>query len=115
MFGHQYQPIFNDLRGMQDAYMRERGIDYFENSRRATLSQRAYANDNPGHWKDSGGDIWGLTASDGPGDVTVYGTRYIGCSSRGAAPSHIRQAPTLSPPAALSSLPSTPPISHAPH
>mgnify|MGYP003467834201 CR=1 FL=1 len=32
--------------------MRERGMDYFENSRRATLAQRAYAIDNPMKWKD---------------------------------------------------------------
>src|SRR5260370_12231545 len=113
MFGHQYQPIFNDLRGMQDAYMRERGIDYFENSRRATLSQRAYANDNPGHWKDYGGDIWGLTACDGPGDVTVDGRTYMGYAARGAAPGDIRDDGTIAPTAAPASIPFTPAISPA--
>ena len=29
--------VWIDFRGIQDDYMRERGIDYFENSRRATL------------------------------------------------------------------------------
>ena len=33
--------------------MREKGIDYFENSRRATLSQRAYAIDNPADGRDT--------------------------------------------------------------
>ncbi len=43
MFGHQYTHVWIDFRGIQDAYMRARGIDYFENSRRQTYAQRAYA------------------------------------------------------------------------
>src|SRR3990170_900978 len=75
LFGHHYSHIWIDFRGIQDAYMRARGIDYFENSRRATLAQRAYAVDNPGGWQGYGAQIWGLTASDGPGDfgATVDG------------------------------------------
>src|ERR671916_212786 len=42
LFGHQYSHVFIDFRGIQDEYMRSRGIDYFENSRRATLAQRQY-------------------------------------------------------------------------
>ena len=113
LFGHQYTHIFIDFRGIQDAYMRERGIDYFENSRRATLSQRAYANDNPGHWKDYGGDIWGLTACDGPGDVTVDGRTYMGYAARGAAPGDIRDDGTIAPTAAAASIPFTPDLSTA--
>jgi hypothetical protein len=71
LFGHQYSQVWLDLRGVQDDYMRRRGIDYFENSRRATLSQRAYAIANPMHWKGYGADIWGLSASDGPVDATI--------------------------------------------
>ena len=48
LFGHQFSHVFLDLRGIRDAYMRGKGIDYFENSRRATLAQRAYAIANPG-------------------------------------------------------------------
>ena len=47
LFGHQYSHVWIDFRGIQDAYMRGKGIDYFENSRRATISQRLYAIDNP--------------------------------------------------------------------
>src|SRR5438132_3222977 len=36
LFGHHYSHVWIDFRGIQDAYMRGRGIDYFENSRRAT-------------------------------------------------------------------------------
>src|SRR5262249_14160003 len=66
LFGHQYSHVWVDFKGIRDPYMRERGIDYFENSRRATLAQRAYAIDNPARWKGYGTDIWGLTASSGP-------------------------------------------------
>jgi hypothetical protein len=51
LFGHQYSHVWIDFRGIQDAYMREKGIDYFENSRRAALSQRSYAMDNPGGFR----------------------------------------------------------------
>ncbi|HEY8206455.1 MAG TPA: glucoamylase family protein [Myxococcaceae bacterium] len=68
LFGHQYSHVWIDFRGIQDEYMRGKGIDYFENSRRATAWQRAYANQNPEGWKGYGGDVWGLTACDGPAD-----------------------------------------------
>jgi hypothetical protein len=34
LFGHQYSHCWIDFRGIQDAYMQGKGIDYFENSRR---------------------------------------------------------------------------------
>lgn len=71
LFGHQYSHVWVDFRGIADAYMRERGIDYFENSRRATYSQRAYAIANPGKWAGYGENVWGLTACDGPLDRTL--------------------------------------------
>ena len=67
LFGHQYSHVWVDFRGIRDDFMRRKGIDYFENSRRATLSQRAYGADNPNRWTDYSADIWGWTASDGPG------------------------------------------------
>ena len=71
LFVYQYSHIWIDFRGIQDAYMRGQGIDYFENSRRATLAQRLYAVDNPEQWRDYGANIWGMTAVDGPHDTTV--------------------------------------------
>jgi hypothetical protein len=50
--------------------MSQRGIDYFENDRRAIYAQRAYAIANPNGWEGYGSDVWGVTASDGPADVT---------------------------------------------
>ena len=47
LFIHQLSHVWIDFRGIQDEYMRGRGIDYFENSRRATLVQQQYAIRNP--------------------------------------------------------------------
>src|SRR5207253_750238 len=71
LFGHHYSHVWIDFRRIQDAYMHGRGIDYFENSRRATYAQRAYAYANPAGWRGYSDRIWGLTASDGPGDLTL--------------------------------------------
>jgi hypothetical protein len=70
LFGHQYSHLWIDFRGIQDAYMRGKGITYFENSRRATLAHRQYAIANPNGWRGYGARAWGLTASDGPLDST---------------------------------------------
>jgi hypothetical protein len=51
--------------------MRDKGMDYFENSRRATWAQQRYAIANPLHWKDYGPLLWGITACDGPADVRL--------------------------------------------
>ena len=47
LFTHQISHLWIDFRGIQDDYMRGKGIDYFENSRRATYVQQRYAIDNP--------------------------------------------------------------------
>jgi hypothetical protein len=70
LFIHQYSHIWLDLRGIQDAFARERGFDYCENSRRATYVQREYAMRNPMDFAGYGENFWGLTASDGPGFTT---------------------------------------------
>ena len=67
LFVHQYSHMWIDFRGIQDAYMRDKGIDYFENSRRATFVQQQYAIQNPHDYVSYGQHVWGLTASDGPG------------------------------------------------
>jgi hypothetical protein len=69
LFVHQFSHCWVDFRGLQDAYMRARGIDYFENSRRAAYAQQAYAIANPEGWTGYGRDTWGITACDGPADV----------------------------------------------
>ena len=51
--------------------MRDKGIDYFENTRRATRVQQQYAIDNPLKFAGYSKDCWGITASDGPGPDTI--------------------------------------------
>jgi hypothetical protein len=89
MFGHQFSHCWIDYRGIQDLYTREKGIDYFENSRRATYSQRAYGADNPGRFRGYSENVWGVTPCDGPGDTSfvVDGTRrrFIGYAGRGVS------------------------------
>jgi len=67
LFTHQISHLWIDFREIQDAPMRRRKIDYFENSRRATLIQREYAIHNPGQFDGYGARCWGITASEGPG------------------------------------------------
>ena len=111
LFGHQYSQIWVDFRGIRDRYMAAKGIDYHENSRRATYAQRAYAVANPGGFKGYGPDIWGLTACDGPGDFTerLDGRRreFFSYSARGPGD---RDDGTLAPTAALGSIAFAPEI-----
>jgi len=112
LFGHQYTQAWVDFRGIQDAYMAERGIDYFENSRRATLAQRAYAVANPMGWKGYGADAWGLSAADGPVDTTVViegrARTFWTYRARGAAATQVEDDGTLVPTATGGSIPFAP-------
>ena len=114
LFGHQYSHVWIDFRGIQDATMRAKGIDYFENSRRATLAQRAYALANPGGFRGYGERLWGLTACDGPldGTVTIDGRKrtFMTYAARGASHTEIRDDDTVSPCAAGGSLPFAPEV-----
>ena len=112
LFGHQYSHLWIDFRGIQDAYTREKGIDYFENSRRAALAQQAYAVDNPNDFAGYGERTWGLTASDGPGNTTVtidgQERQFRGYWARGAANGDIRDDGTIAPTAVGGSVPFLP-------
>ncbi|MEP0548891.1 MAG: glucoamylase family protein [Rhodothermales bacterium] len=110
LFTHQLSHVWVDFRDIQDAFMRERGIDYFENSRRATLVQRAYARRNTRGFDGYGEDCWGVTASDGPGPAE----REVGGETRTFYGYRARGVPwglddgTLSPWAVAASLPFAP-------
>jgi hypothetical protein len=114
LFGHQYSHAWVDFRGIRDAYMREKGLDYFENSRRATLAQREYAIANPMRWDGYGPDMWGLTAADGPKDTTlVIGGRertFWTYRARGVSADFVEDDGTLVPTAAGGSIPFAPEI-----
>ena len=120
LFGHQYTHVWMDFRAIQDDYMRNRGLDYFENSRRAIYAQRSYAMSNPLNCKGYGANTWGITASDGPANVELENDtgkrRYRAYYARGvgeaaqddctlaptAAAASIAFAPELAIPAVLS-------------
>jgi hypothetical protein len=88
LFIHQLSHAWIDFRGQQDAAIRTRGIDYFENSVRATRVQCLYAETNPGKYPYYGRYCWGITAGDGPGPAElVLATttrRFLGYAARGA-------------------------------
>jgi hypothetical protein len=115
LFGHQYSHVWIDFRGIRDAPMREAGLDYFENSRRATYANRAYCTANPMRWDGYSNAIWGLTACDGPGGFKLpfkgETREFYGYAARGplGQPDE-RDDGTLAPTAALGSLPFAPEI-----
>ena len=114
LFGHQYSHVWIDFRGIKDMHTRALGIDYFENSRRATLAQRSYAMDNPGNWAGYGADLWGLSASDGPTDATLeldgQPRQFFTYAARGASYTEVRDDGTIAPTAAGGSLPFAPEV-----
>ncbi|HYT04160.1 MAG TPA: glucoamylase family protein [Gemmatimonadales bacterium] len=114
LFGHQYSHVWIDFRGIADAYMAEHGIDYFENSRRATYAQRSYAIANPGAWRGYSHRMWGFTASDGPADVTLtldgQSRLFHTYWARGASFTEIQDDGTIAAAAAGGSIPFAPEI-----
>jgi hypothetical protein len=116
LFGHQYSHVWIDFRGIQDRYMREKGIDYFVNSTRATYANRAYCLANPQGWRGYGEGVWGLTASDGPPAGGARRTRdgrnpFHGYWARGAAGAHdAADDGTIAPTAAGGSVPFAPEV-----
>jgi hypothetical protein len=114
LFGHQYSHVWVDFRGIQDTFMREHRLDYFENSRRATYAQRAYAIANPMHWHGYGENVWGLTACDGPANTSrLYlgePRRFRGYSARGVSMERFVDDGTIAPTAAGGSIAFAPEI-----
>jgi hypothetical protein len=114
LFGHQYSSVWVDFRGIRDAFTRRHGIDYYENTRRAAYSQRAYAMLNPRGWDGYDSDVWGLTACNGPANViwehNGQRTTFSGYAARGADVDRVFDDGTLAPTAAISSIVFSPQI-----
>jgi hypothetical protein len=114
LFGHQYTESWVDFRGIRDDWNRQHNLDYFENGRRATYSQRNYAIANPGGWTGYGKDVWGLTASNGPGGFIVKSAqgerKFEGYTARGAGLDYISDDGTIAPTAAGGSIAFAPEI-----
>jgi hypothetical protein len=114
LFGHQYSQMYVDFKGIQDPYMAAKGIDYFENSRRATLANRAYCIENPQKFKNYSANEWGLTACDGPNDTLVKRDgkdfQFLPYRARGAASMQIIDDGTIAPTAVAGSIPFAPEV-----
>lgn len=80
-----------DPRNIKDKY-----TNYFNLNRNHTLIHREYAIDNPKNFPGYGENAWGLTASDDPSGYQVH------------EPTPSRDNGTITPTAALSSMPYTP-------
>ncbi len=112
LFTHQLSHLWIDFRGLRDAFMRERGSDYFENTRQATYVQQEYAIRNPHGFVGYGKHCWGFTACDGPGWIT----RVVDGVERQFFDYHARGAPfgpddgTVAPWVVIASLPFAPEI-----
>lgn len=62
LFTYQYSHAWIDFRNKKDS----NGIDWFENSIKATLANRKYCIDNSNTYRTFGENSWGLTACVGP-------------------------------------------------
>lgn len=110
LFIHLFSHAWIDFSGIKDHFMREKNCDYFENTKRATCVQREYARRNHYGYQGYGQELWGFSASDGPGFKMVdFGGRkqqFFGYAARG-----VPFGPddgTICPSATLSSLPFAP-------
>jgi hypothetical protein len=120
LFTHQFSHMWVDFKGIQDDYMKGKKIDYFENSRRATLVHQKYSIENPMKFVGYGERCWGLTACLGPeGNRVVNGKsiQFGGYTGRGVPSmfqnmqkSGLPDDRTISPWAAFASLPFAPEI-----
>lgn len=112
LFGHQFSEMFINFKGLADKYLKEKGIDYFENSRRATLSNWNYCIQNLKGWIGYDSLTWGISACDGPGDFEKDGKKFYGYGGRGASgpDDNYLDDGTIAPEAAAGSIPFAPEI-----
>jgi len=91
LFFSQYSFLGFDPRGKKDAF-----TNYFTNNRNTALIHQQYCIANPKHFTGYGANCWGLTASDDPYGYSAH------------EPTPDRDNGTISPTAALGSMPYTP-------
>lgn len=93
LFTHQYPHLWIDFRNKNDG-----SIDYFENSKQATLAHRQFAIDHAHQYKSYGPNSWGLTAAEGPSGYKAYA----------APPGWVISDGTIAPTGCISSIAFTP-------
>ncbi len=96
LFFAQYSFLGFDPRNLRDNF-----TNYFNLNRNHSLIHRAYSIDNPKNFAGYGENCWGLTASDDPDGYKVH------------EPTSDRDNGTITPTAAISSMPYTPELSLA--
>jgi hypothetical protein len=96
LFTYQFSHAYIDFRGLDD-----QGLNFFENSREATLANREYSMSFSGKHKGYSESSWGLSSSVGPGGYMAYGGKPGGGLQDG----------TIAPYATLSSIVFTPELS----
>ena len=69
LFTYQFSHAFINFKGKKDSL----GMDWFENSVKATMASRLYSIDNPLNHKGYGDLMWGLTACDYDKGYQSYG------------------------------------------
>lgn len=84
------------FQGFDPRNIKDQFTNYFNLNRNVTMIHRAYAIANPKNYPNYGENEWGLTASDDPSGYTVH------------EPTSGRDNGTITPTAALSSMPYTP-------
>lgn len=62
LFTYQFSQVWIDFRNRKDS----EGINWFENSKKATIANRQYCIDNQDRFQTFGENSWGLTACLGP-------------------------------------------------
>lgn len=93
LFTYQFSHAYIDFRELDD-----QGLNYFKNSREASLANRDYSLSFVGKYRSYSESSWGLSASVGPGGYKAYGAKPGGGLHDG----------TIAPYAALSSIVFTP-------
>ncbi len=93
LFTYQFSHAYIDFRDLDD-----RGINFFENSREATLANREYSLSFAAQYRGYTESSWGLSSSVGPGGYKAYGGKPGGGLHDG----------TIAPYATLSSIVFTP-------
>jgi hypothetical protein len=110
LFTHLFSHAWIDYRGIQDAFMREKGSDYFENTKSAIAIHREYGARNPRGYVGYDRNLWGITAGDGPGNRELRESRrdlrFFGYMSRGVP--YGPDDGTIAPWAMLATLPFNP-------
>lgn len=105
IFTYQFSHAFFDFRYTED----REGIDWWENSRRATLGNRQYCIDNSEIYNTFSKNSWGLTACDGPNGYSgKYGAAPSGSVSMGSFNKEHENDGTVTPCGAAGSIVFTP-------